>query len=111
MSPNHALLASGGAEACVLIREMTECTPISMMPRMESAIRSLSFSHDSFLLASAGEDTKIEISEAESSAHVHSIQLDAEVGSLSFSPKDHILAYSVENKNRPSVFLFSKITG
>lgn len=111
MSPNGTLLASGGADATVLIREMTECTPISVMPRMESIIRSLSFSHDSYLLASGGEDPTIEISEAQSSAHLYSIHVDEEIGSLAFNPKDHVLAYSVENKNRPSVYLLSKLGG
>ena len=115
VSSDGRLLASGAADACVVVRETTELAPVAVLSRSDAAVRSLSFSHPSLgLLALGAEDGLVEISALAiggaaalgGSARVWSTQAAAETNSVAFHPTLPLLAYATDSKERCTVHLF-----
>ena len=110
VSADGRLLASGGADAAVCVRESRQLTPLHVLARSDCAVRSVSFSHAALgLLALGAEDGLVEISRltAEgSSERVWSTQLSAETNCVAFHPFHPLLAYSTDSTAKCVVTLF-----
>jgi len=96
--PTHKYLATGGGDALVTIWDLQEMVCMRNLPRLDSLIRTLSFSHDGQYLASASEDLRIDISDVESGENVHTITTRAEVNSIAWNPKNLLLAYAGDER-------------
>lgn len=92
--PTGRYMATGGADAMVALWELEDLSCVRTFPRLESPLRSLSFSHDGQFIASAAEDFRIDVSHVESGKHVHTIMCVAELNSIAWNPKRHLLAYA-----------------
>lgn len=101
LSVDAAFLATGGADGCVIIRDTVDLCISSILSRLESAIRSLSFSSDSKLLCCAAEQGKIEIWLIANNECVlsHTSNNAAEINAVAFHPIHPILAYATESKD------------
>jgi THO complex subunit 3 len=97
IDPRNKLIATGGADALVALYDLSELTPVRSFSRLESPIRAVSFSSDSLFLASASEDHRIDIAEVESGDLIHSINTSAEMNSIAWSPREHLLCYAAED--------------
>jgi len=96
--PLGRYLATGGADALVTIWDLDELVCIRNLARLETLIRTLSFSHDGRFLASASEELKIDIADVETGAHVHTIETRAEMNSIAWNPKHLLLAYAGDER-------------
>eukprot|EP01112_Ceratiomyxa_fruticulosa_P016193 TRINITY_DN4859_c0_g3_i4.p1 TRINITY_DN4859_c0_g3~~TRINITY_DN4859_c0_g3_i4.p1 ORF type:complete len:419 (+),score=86.28 TRINITY_DN4859_c0_g3_i4:156-1412(+) len=66
-------------------------------------IRSVSFSHDSSLLALGSEEPQLEIYHVDSGEKVHTISTDISINSIAWSPKQNVLAYCGSEYIRPVI--------
>jgi len=61
-------------------------------------VRTVSFSHDTKLLASASEDHFIDIACIETGEKIGDIQLESAAFAIAFHPKEYLLAYACDDK-------------
>ena len=110
VSADGRLLASGGADAAVCVRDSRHFTPVHILARADAAVRSVSFSHAQLgLLALGAEDGLVEISRLTAdggSERVWSTQLSAETSSVAFHPTHPLLAYATDSTAKCTVTLF-----
>lgn len=90
--------AVGSADALTSIWDTEELTCLRVLSRLDWPVRTVSFSHDSKLLASASEDHFIDISSIETGEQVCEIKLESATFSISFHPKQYLLAYACDDK-------------
>jgi THO complex subunit 3 len=88
----------GGADAITSIWDADEMACIRVMSRLDWPVRTMSFSHDSRLLASASEDHLIDIACTETGERVCVIELESGTFSIAFHPKQYLLAYACDDK-------------
>ncbi len=100
LDPKGKYLATGAADSLVHLWDSEELVCLRSFPRLDDSIRTLSFSHDSQLIAYGGKDCKIEIADVESGARVHMINIQDETLSVAFHPSSLLLAYSTVDKVR-----------
>lgn len=67
---------------------------------MDWPVRTISFSHDGQLLASASEDLMIDIAEVETGAKVGDITVEAATFTVAWHPKMYLLAYACDDKDQ-----------
>lgn len=101
---NSRYIGAGGADGMVTIWDYKEMICIRSLGSSEASLRTLSFSHDSQLIAYASEDYRIEICDVESGIAVHYIEVNSGLNSIAFAPKQLLLAYAPDDNN-------SKIAG
>lgn len=70
------------------------------LTRLEWPVRTLSFSHDGKLLASASEDAFIDIADVDTGEQVHAISSSVAMNSIAWHPTQHLLAYAGDDKER-----------
>jgi len=92
--------AVGGADALVSLWSLPEMVCIRTFGRLEWPVRTLSFSHDGQLLASASEDTVIDVSSVETGSQVHAISCRAAMNTVAWHPKQYLLAFAGDDKDR-----------
>merc|ERR1712080_200689 len=90
--PKKRYLATGGADALVSLWDLSEMVCVRTFPRLDSPIRSLSFSHDGRFIASASGDHRIDISDVTSGRPVHTIECREAMNSISWNPCHLLLA-------------------
>lgn len=66
---------------------------------MDWPVRTISFSHDGRLLASASEDLLIDIGDTETGEKVADIAVDAATFTVAWHPKQYLLAYACDDKD------------
>lgn len=98
--PAGRYLATGGADAMVTLWDVDEMVCVRTFPRLESPIRTLSFSYNSQFIASASEDLKVDISDVDTGAACHSIPAAGEMNSVAWHPKLLLLAYAGDERDR-----------
>jgi THO complex subunit 3 len=99
-SPSGDCFAVGGADALVSVWSMPELVCVRTLTRLEWPVRTISFSHDGRLLASASEDTYIDIADAETGEQVHAIATKVAMNSIAWHPSQLLLAYAGDDKDR-----------
>jgi THO complex subunit 3 len=92
--------ATGSADALVSVWDAHELACIKTFSRLEWPVRTITFSHDAALLASASEDMKIDIGHVDSTERVASIQVDSPTFTLSWHPSRYLLAYACDDKDK-----------
>lgn len=90
--PKMRYLATGGADALVSLWDISEMVCVRTFPRLDSQIRSLSFSHDGRFIASASGDQRIDISDVASGRSVHTIETREAMNCIVWNPKKMLLA-------------------
>jgi THO complex subunit 3 len=96
--PSGRYFAVGSADALTSIWDADELACIRVLSRLDWPVRTVSFSHDSRLLASASEDHFIDISCIQSGERVCEIKLESATFSIAFHPKQYLLAYACDDK-------------
>jgi len=95
--------ATGGADALVGLWDVSELVCIRTFSRLDSSIRTLSFSYDGQYIAYASEDPIVDISNVETGKSVKTIQLKGEkvsLTSVSWNPKHHLLAIGGQEEDK-----------
>lgn len=67
-------------------------------------MRSISFSHDGQMLASASEDLLIDIAQVETSAKITEIPVETATLTVAWHPKQYLLAYACDVKDKYSKY-------
>ena len=95
-SPDGSQLATGGSDAIVGVWDAKHLVCTHTISRNTKFTRSVSFSHDSKLLASSAEEGGIDIALAENGELVGKVDLIRPKGGgadeIAFHPKSHLLA-------------------
>ena len=78
--------ATGSADALVSVWDANELACIKTFSRLEWPVRTISFSHDGALLASASEDMRIDIGHVETTQKVAEIAVDSPTFTISWHP-------------------------
>lgn len=93
-APCRTRLATGGADALVGLWDLEEMTCTGTVGRLNQFIRSVSFSHDSSILASSSSERYIDIANACNGEKVGHIETKFGSDEISFNPKSYTLAYA-----------------
>ena len=78
--------ATGSADALVSVWDANELACIKTFSRLEWPVRTISFSHDGVLLASASEDMRIDIGHVGTTEKVAEIGVDSPTFTISWHP-------------------------
>ncbi len=91
--------AVGSADAMVSIWDANHLVCLRTISRLEWPARTISFSFDGQLLASASEDLVIDICYVETGERVTEIQTEAPTFTVAFHPKRYLLAFACDDKD------------
>lgn len=100
--PTGKYFAVGSADALVSIWDATHMACVRTINRLEWPTRTISFSHDGKLLASASEDLEIDIAHVETGNRVASIPTESPTFTVAFHPKKYLLAFACDDKAQQS---------
>ncbi|KAI0238804.1 THO complex subunit 3 [Lamellibrachia satsuma] len=92
--------ATGSADAVMSLWDVRELVCVRTFSRLDWPVRTLSFSYDGLLLASASEDLIIDIAEVETGAKVAEVTCESPTFSVAWHPKRHLLAFACEDKDK-----------
>ncbi|KAM9835666.1 THO complex subunit 3 [Syngnathus typhle] len=96
--PTGKYFATGSNDALVSLWDLSELVCVRCFSRLDWPVRTLSFSHDGKMLASASEDHFIDIAEVETGAKLWEVQCSPTF-TVAWHPKRHLLAYSCDDKD------------
>lgn len=91
--------ATGAADALASLWDVKTLSCLRTFSRLEWPVRTLSFNHDSQLLASASEDHFIDIAHVETGEQVACIKCDTSTFTIAWHPKYNVLAYACDDNN------------
>ncbi|CAM9114181.1 unnamed protein product [Discosporangium mesarthrocarpum] len=94
MAPRESrYMAVGSADALVSLWDVDNLVCVRTLPRLETSVRSVSFSHNDHYLASGSEDHVIDIAEVETGECAHQINVgNRSTSALAWHPKELLLA-------------------
>eukprot|EP00731_Ephydatia_muelleri_P017931 Em0010g1029a len=98
--PSGKYFAAGSADALTSLWDVSELTCIQMFSRLDWPVRTLSFSYDSQLLASASEDLFIDIAYVHTGEKVAQVTTQAPTFTVAWHPTKHLLAYACDDKDK-----------
>ncbi|XP_074642173.1 THO complex subunit 3-like [Tubulanus polymorphus] len=96
--PKGKYFATGSADALVSLWDMNELVCVRTLSRLDWPVRTLSFSHDGKLLASASEDLCIDIAETETGEKVTEVPCESPTFTVAWHPKRYLLAFACDDK-------------
>uniref|UniRef100_A0A0A9Y7W3 THO complex subunit 3 n=1 Tax=Lygus hesperus TaxID=30085 RepID=A0A0A9Y7W3_LYGHE len=99
MDPTGKYFATGSADALVSLWDVRDIACVRVFTRLDWPVRTLSFSYDGALIASASEDLFIDISEVETGQLVADVPVEAPTFTVSWHPKQYLLAYACDDKD------------
>lgn len=91
--------ATGAADALSSLWDVKTMSCLRTFSRLEWPVRTLSFNHDSQLLASASEDHFIDIGHIETGEQVACIKCDTSTFTIAWHPKYNVLAFACDDGN------------
>lgn len=97
--PTGKYFATGSADALVSLWDANELACLRVLSRLDWPVRTISFSHDGKLLASASEDLLIDIAHTETGEKVADVPVDAATFTVAWHPKQYLLAYACDDKD------------
>jgi len=108
IDPTGQYFATGAADAYVALWDLAELVPLKSFSKENCQIRQLSFSHDGRLIAAAAEDKRLDIYDIQGENEVWRIDCNAPQLTVSWNPKKHLLAYTLEEKDKSDcpIYLF-----
>ncbi len=93
--------AVGSADALVSLWDVDELACVRTFSRLEWPVRTISFSHDSKLLASASEDTVIDVGHVETGEKITDIKVSSPTFTIAWHPKRYgRLQYTVQSHKK-----------
>jgi len=92
--------AVGSADALVSLWDVNELACVRTFNRLEWPVRSISFSFDGKLLASASEDTVIDVAHVDTGEKVTDISVNSPSFTIAWHPKRYLLAYACDDKDK-----------
>ncbi len=98
--PTGRHFAVGSADALVSLWDARELACLRTFGRLEWPVRAISFSHDGKLLASASEDTVIDVAHVETGEKIADVQVSAPTFTVAWHPKRYLLAYACDDKDK-----------
>ncbi|OQR79911.1 THO complex subunit 3-like [Tropilaelaps mercedesae] len=96
--PCGRYFATGSSDALVSLWDVNELLCVRTFTRLDWPVRTLSFSHDGKMIASASEDLVIDIAHVETGEMVYQIPVKASAFSVAWHPKRHLLAFACDDK-------------
>jgi len=97
--PTGSYFAVGSADALVSLWDVNELACLHTFSRLDWPVRTLSFSHDGKLLASASEDLFVDIGHVATGEHVASVPVSSPTFTIAWHPKKYLLAYACDEKH------------
>uniref|UniRef100_A0A4W3JXN7 THO complex 3 n=1 Tax=Callorhinchus milii TaxID=7868 RepID=A0A4W3JXN7_CALMI len=97
--PTGKYFATGSADALVSLWSVDELVCVRCFSRLDWPVRTLSFSHDGKMLASASEDHFIDIAEVETGEKLWEVQCDSPTFTVAWHPKRPLLAFACDDKD------------
>jgi len=97
--PTGSYFAVGSADALVSLWDVNELACLHTFSRLDWPVRTLSFSHDGKLLASASEDLFVDIGHVQTGEHVTSVPVSSPTFTIAWHPKKYLLAYACDEKH------------
>ena len=98
--PTGKYFAVGSADALVSLWDVSELACVRTFSRLEWPVRTISFSHDGKLLASASEDTVIDVAHVETGEKVTGVPVTNPTFTIAWHPKRYLLAYACDDKEK-----------
>ncbi|KAK8962273.1 hypothetical protein KSP40_PGU013082 [Platanthera guangdongensis] len=92
--------AVGSADSLVGLWDVSEMLCVRTFTKLEWPVRTISFNHTGEFIASASEDPFIDISNVQTGRSVHQIPCKAAMNSVEWNPKQNLLAYAGDDKNK-----------
>lgn len=92
--------ATGSADALTSLWDVSEFVCIRTFTRLDWPVRTLSFSYDSQLIASASEDLFLDIAYIQTGDKVYQVPTQAPTFTVAWHPKKYILAYACDDKDK-----------
>ncbi|XP_001380890.1 THO complex subunit 3 [Monodelphis domestica] len=97
--PTGKYFATGSADALVSLWDVDELVCVRCFSRLDWPVRTLSFSHDGKMLASASEDHFIDIAEVETGDKLWEVQCESPTFTVAWHPKRPLLAFACDDKD------------
>jgi len=98
--PTGQYFAVGSADALVSLWDVNELACLHTSARLDWPIRSVSFSYDGKLLASASEDLFIDIGHVKTGEHIANVSCTSSTFTIAWHPKRYLLAYACDEKDK-----------
>lgn len=98
--PTGNYFAVGSADALVSLWNVNELACVRTFSYLDWPVRTISFSHDGKLIASASEDLCVSVAHVETGASVSKIPVSSPTFSIAWHPKRYLLAYACDDKDK-----------
>ncbi|XP_040571868.1 THO complex subunit 3 [Lepeophtheirus salmonis] len=98
--PTGKYFAVGSADALVSLWDANELACVRTFSRLDWPVRTISFSYDGKLLASASEDLQIDVGHVESGNKVCDVSVTSPTFTIAWHPKRYLLAYACDDKDK-----------
>uniref|UniRef100_A0A158R443 WD_REPEATS_REGION domain-containing protein n=1 Tax=Syphacia muris TaxID=451379 RepID=A0A158R443_9BILA len=99
VAPNGEFFAVGASDALCSIWDSKQLICCTTLGRLDYPLRSISFSVNSNLIATASEDQFIDIAWAETGERVYELRVNAETFTCAWHPHEYLLAYASASAN------------
>ncbi|KAK2106965.1 THO complex subunit 3 [Saguinus oedipus] len=97
--PMGKYFVTGSADALVSLCDVDELVCVQCFSRLDWPVRTLSFSHNGKMLASASEDHFIDMAEVETGDKLWEVQCESPTFTMAWHPKRPLLAFACDDKN------------
>ncbi|XP_066917607.1 THO complex subunit 3-like [Clytia hemisphaerica] len=98
--PKGKYFATGSADALVSLWDLDELCCVRCFSRLDWPVRTISFSHDGQMLASASEDLLIDIAMVETGEKIAEVPCSTPTFTVAWHPKEPILAFACDDKDK-----------
>jgi THO complex subunit 3 len=98
--PVGRYFATGSADALVSLWDVRELVCVRTLSRLDWPVRTLSFSYDGRMLASASEDLIIDIADVETGERIADVPCESPTFTVAWHPKRHLLAFACDDKDK-----------
>ncbi|XP_071793248.1 THO complex subunit 3-like [Asterias amurensis] len=98
--PTGKYFATGSADALASLWDVEELVCLRTFARLDWPVRTLSFSYDGKMLASASEDLAIDIANVETGEKITEVQCESPTFTVAWHPKRHLLAFACDDKDK-----------
>lgn len=96
--PTGKYFATGSVDALVSLWDVEELACVRTFSRLEWPVRTISFSYDGKILASASEDLLIDIADVETGEKIFEVPCESPTFTIAWHPKRHLLAFACDDK-------------
>ena len=98
IDPSGKFIATGGTDNLITLLNSTEFIPVKCITQMSTQLHQMNFSHDGQYLATASEQSSVQIFDTKSGDLIQVLDTPGIQYSVSWHPTRHVLAYGGEEK-------------